>query len=137
METTIYSSMASSSLALYPPKPERVRKKLKLEQKTPETTDIAKLRQLIRDHKRKCQEELKDVYRDNLVELYYLQNGLNYMDLLNVKKKPNVHLKKYLRSFKLEDDECSSDAAESPITIKNEPSGRDSFDSKQRTSIHG
>lgn len=99
---------------LIPPKPERGRKKLKLELKTPPTSDIAKLRQQICDHKRKCLDQLKDAYRDNLTELFYLQNGLNYMDIAAWRKKSNVNLTHYIKSYSLEQ-------VDDPVVIKHEP----------------
>ena len=112
-------STSLTFVSINPPKPERKRKRLQLPTKEPGTTDIAKLRQLICDHKRRCQEELKEVYRDNLTELFYLQNGFNFVDIQNLKKKPNsLHLKKYLKSYDLED----SHDDESAIKVKVEPS---------------
>lgn len=104
------------AVSIVPPKPERNRKKFKLTHKEPETTDIAKLRKQIGDHKRKCQEQLKEVYRNNLTELYYLQNGLNYMDVLAWKKKTNIHLARYLQSFNFD----AEDTVVAHLPIKSE-----------------
>lgn len=109
---------AGNPLSIAPPRPERGRKRLKLEQKPPATTDIAKLRQQICDHKRKCQEELKEAYRDNLAELFFLQNGLNIMDFSTWRKKTNVLLNSYLRTYSL--DKESEEAGDSQL-VKKEP----------------
>lgn len=123
MDATADSNMVVESgdpYATIPPKPERGRKKLILEQRQPATTDIATLRQQICDHKRKCQEQLQSAYRDNLTELFYLQNGLNYMDIANWRKKPNLNLNHYLKSYSLDppaDEPIKSEPiATSPLT---------------------
>lgn len=104
------------------PKPDRNRKKLKLEKKPPATPDIAQLRQQICDHKRKCQEEIKGVYRDNLVELYFLQSGANLMDLATWRKKPNIHLSNYLKYYSVDPKEAESIIKPEDHTIKIESS---------------
>lgn len=104
------------------PKPDRNRKRLKLEHKKPPTTDIAQLRQQISEHKRKCQEELKEAYRDNLAELFYLQHGLNIMDFPSWRKKPNPLLANFLASYSFDPQEADSVAT--PISgnaVKSEP----------------
>ena len=116
------SSSSSALRSIIPPKPERKRKRLRLSSREPATTDIAHLRQLICDHKRRCQEELKEVYRDNLTELYYLQSGLNFVDIQNLKRKPHSHLRKYLSSFDLDED--AYDVGPS-VKIKVEPASAD------------
>jgi len=100
-------------MLLVAPRPER--RTTKFLSKPPETSDIAKLRKQICEHKLKCQAEIKEVYRDNLTELFYLQNGLNFMDSLNLKKRPNIHLKHYLRSMRL--DESDFDSIEGALQV--------------------
>lgn len=122
--------------AIVPPKPERKRKKLKLGSKVPETSDIAQLRQKICEHKRRCQEELKEVYRDNLIELFYLQNGLNFIDVQNLKRKPNAHLKKYLASFDLEEEKVDGDDSKVLLKLKVEPGRPDHMNESIRSTSY-
>ena len=123
----IYAMDASAEItqrqaSFAPPRPER-RKRLRLENKEPATPEIAKLRQQICDHKRKCQEELQEVYRENLSELFFLQHGLNIIDFPVWKKKPNLALSKYLKSYSLDEADDSLEEPTTPLQqkIKSEP----------------
>ena len=122
MEQSISTSDVGSLSTLIPPKPDIRRKKLKLELKPPPTTDIAKLRQQICDHKRRCQEQLNHAYRDNLTELFYLQNGINYMDIATWRKKPNANLNHYLKGYSLDPEDepvVKPEPASIPVAQKN------------------
>lgn len=123
MEASGSLGQASSSpgiAVLAPPKPDKNRKKLKLEKKPPATLDIAQLRQQISDHKRKCQQEVKGAYRDNLTELYFLQSGGNLMDLAVWRKKPNVHLNNYLKFYSVDPKESELASKREDQTVKAE-----------------
>lgn len=119
---------ATTMCAIVPPKPERKRRKLRLGNRDPETSEIAKLRQQICACKIRCQEELKEAYRDNLTELFYLQSGLNFIDIQNLKKKSNLHLKRHLQSYELDGIDLEDD----DLQIKVEPtSSLETFDNSK------
>ncbi|XP_039627970.1 E1A-binding protein p400 isoform X6 [Polypterus senegalus] len=80
----------------------------KLEEIAPATTEIALLRKQCLEHHTKKMEGLKEVFKEYLIELFFLQHLQgNMMDFLAFKKKPCALLYTYLRQndLDLEDDE--------------------------------
>lgn len=80
----------------------------KLEEIAPSTPEIAQLRKQCLDHHAKKMESLKEVFKEYLIELFFLQHLQgNMMDYLAFKKKPCVPLYTYLRQndLDLEDEE--------------------------------
>ena len=82
-----------------------VRKRKKLEEKPASTPDIAMHRKLICDRKLHMLSELKESYREQLTELFFLQNGGNIMDYYAWKKRPTPQLVQFLKSGSLDCDE--------------------------------
>uniref|UniRef100_A0A7N8XX50 E1A binding protein p400 n=1 Tax=Mastacembelus armatus TaxID=205130 RepID=A0A7N8XX50_9TELE len=80
----------------------------KLEEIAPSTPEIAQLRKQCLEHHTKKMESLKEVFKEYLIELFFLQHLQgNMMDYLAFKKKPCVPLYTYLRQndLDLEDEE--------------------------------
>uniref|UniRef100_A0A8D0CN15 E1A binding protein p400 n=1 Tax=Scleropages formosus TaxID=113540 RepID=A0A8D0CN15_SCLFO len=80
----------------------------KLEEIAPASPEVAQLRKQCLDHHTKKMESLKEVFKEYLVELFFLQHLQgNMMDYLAFKKKPCVPLFTYLRQndLDLEDEE--------------------------------
>uniref|UniRef100_W5MG80 E1A binding protein p400 n=1 Tax=Lepisosteus oculatus TaxID=7918 RepID=W5MG80_LEPOC len=78
----------------------------KLEEIAPATPEIAKLRKQCLEHHTKKMEGLKEVFKDYLIELFFLQHLQgNMMDFLAFKKKPCVPLYTYLRQNDLDLEE--------------------------------
>ncbi len=94
--------------------PEQPRKRIKLEEKPAASGEIANYRKLICDEKRREMAKIKVSYKEQLTELFYLQNGGNIMDYFVWKKRPTVHLIDFLRSGKL-DSEDEDDNEEKSI----------------------
>ncbi|XP_061586413.1 E1A-binding protein p400 isoform X2 [Cololabis saira] len=87
----------------------------KLEEIAPSTPEIAQLRKQCLDHHTKKMESLKEVFKEYLIELFFLQHLQgNMMDYLAFKKKPCVPLYTYLRQndLDLEDDEEEEEQSE-------------------------
>ncbi|XP_024130306.1 E1A-binding protein p400 isoform X1 [Oryzias melastigma] len=87
----------------------------KLEELAPSTPEIAQLRKQCLDHHTKKMESLKEVFKEYLIELFFLQHLQgNMMDYLTFKKKPCVPLYTYLRQsdLDLEDDDEEEEQSE-------------------------
>ncbi|KAK3566251.1 hypothetical protein QTP86_030323 [Hemibagrus guttatus] len=94
--------------------PKKVQPK-KLEEIAPPNTEVAQLRKQCLEHHNKKMENLKDVFKDYLIELFFLQHLQgNMMDYLAFKKKPCVPLFTYLRQndLDLEDEEEEEEQSE-------------------------
>ncbi|XP_017290804.1 E1A-binding protein p400 isoform X4 [Kryptolebias marmoratus] len=87
----------------------------KLEEVAPSTPEIAQLRKQCLEHHTKKMESLKEVFKEYLIELFFLQHLQgNMMDYLAFKKKPCVPLYTYLRQndLDLEDDDEEEEQSE-------------------------
>ncbi|XP_044051496.1 E1A-binding protein p400 isoform X3 [Siniperca chuatsi] len=87
----------------------------KLEEIAPSTPEIAQLRKHCLEHHTKKMESLKEVFKEYLIELFFLQHLQgNMMDYLAFKKKPCVPLYTYLRQndLDLEDEEEEEEQSE-------------------------
>lgn len=87
----------------------------KLEEIAPSTPEIALLRKQCLEHHTKKMESLKEVFKEYLIELFFLQHLQgNMMDYLAFKKKPCVPLYTYLRQndLDLEDEEEEEEQSE-------------------------
>ncbi|XP_045890279.1 E1A-binding protein p400 isoform X3 [Micropterus dolomieu] len=87
----------------------------KLEEIAPSTPEIAQLRKQCLEHHTKRMESLKEVFKEYLIELFFLQHLQgNMMDYLAFKKKPCVPLYTYLRQndLDLEDEEEEEEQSE-------------------------
>ncbi|XP_040010852.1 E1A-binding protein p400 isoform X2 [Xiphias gladius] len=101
------TSMAVGTLKKQVPK--------KLEEIAPSTPEIAQLRKQCLEHHNKKMESLKEVFKEYLIELFFLQHLQgNMMDYLAFKKKPCVPLYTYLRQndLDLEDEEEEEEQTE-------------------------
>ncbi|KAJ8379907.1 hypothetical protein SKAU_G00006850 [Synaphobranchus kaupii] len=78
----------------------------KLEEIAPSNPEVAQLRKQCLEHHNKRMEGLKDVFKEYLIELFFLQHLQgNMMDYLAFKKKPCVPLFTYLRQNDLDLEE--------------------------------
>ncbi|KAG5840659.1 hypothetical protein ANANG_G00191070 [Anguilla anguilla] len=78
----------------------------KLEEIAPSNPEVAQLRKQCLEHHNKKMEGLKDVFKEYLIELFFLQHLQgNMMDYLAFKKKPCVPLFTYLRQNDLDLEE--------------------------------
>nr|XP_054587298.1 E1A-binding protein p400 isoform X4 [Nothobranchius furzeri] len=87
----------------------------KLEEIAPPTPEIAQLRKQCLEHHTKKMESLKEVFKEYLIELFFLQHLQgNMMDYLAFKKKHCVPLYTYLRQndLDLEDDDDEEEQSE-------------------------
>ncbi|KAF3851028.1 hypothetical protein F7725_012800 [Dissostichus mawsoni] len=87
----------------------------KLEEIAPSTPEIAQLRKLCLEHHTKKMDSLKEVFKEYLIELFFLQHLQgNMMDYVAFKKKPCVPLYTYLRQndLDLEDEEEEEEQSE-------------------------
>ncbi|XP_069380237.1 E1A-binding protein p400 isoform X5 [Paralichthys olivaceus] len=87
----------------------------KLEEIAPSTPEIAQLRKQFLEHHNKKMENLKEVFKEYLIELFFLQHLQgNMMDYVAFKKKPCVPLYTYLRQndLDLEDEEEEEEQSE-------------------------
>lgn len=87
----------------------------KLEEIAPSTPEIAQLRKQCLEHHTKKMESLKEVFKEYLIELFFLQHLQgNMMDYLAFKKKPCVPLYTYLRQndLDIEDEEEEEEQSE-------------------------
>ncbi|XP_037337846.2 E1A-binding protein p400 isoform X6 [Pungitius pungitius] len=101
------NSMALATLKKQVPK--------RLEEIAPSTPEIAQLRKLCLEHHSKKMESLKEVFKEYLIELFFLQHLQgNMMDYVAFKKKPCVPLYTYLRQndLDLEDEEEEEEQSE-------------------------
>ncbi|XP_058640219.1 E1A-binding protein p400 isoform X5 [Onychostoma macrolepis] len=87
----------------------------KLEEIAPSNPEVAQLRKQCLEHHAKKMESLKEVFKEYLIELFFLQHLQgNMMDYLTFKKKPCVPLFTYLRQndLDLEDEEEEEEQSE-------------------------
>ncbi|XP_067376698.1 E1A-binding protein p400 isoform X3 [Channa argus] len=87
----------------------------KLEEIAPSTPEIAQLRKQCLEHHTKKMESLKEMFKEYLIELFFLQHLQgNMMDYLAFKKKPCLPLYTYLRQndLDLEDEEEEEEQSE-------------------------
>lgn len=87
----------------------------KLEEIAPSNPEVAQLRKQCLEHHAKKMESLKEVFKEYLIELFFLQHLQgNMMDYLAFKKKPCVPLYTYLRQndLDLEDEEEDEEQSE-------------------------
>ncbi|XP_034547235.1 E1A-binding protein p400 isoform X3 [Notolabrus celidotus] len=87
----------------------------KLEEIAPSTPEIAQLRKQCLEHHTKKMDSLKEVFKEYLIELFFLQHLQgNMMDYLAFKKKPCVPLYTYLRQndLDLEDEDDEEEQSE-------------------------
>lgn len=107
-------SSPSRSTANPPLTPKKVQPK-KLEEIAPPNAEVAQLRKQCLEHHTKKMDSLKDVFKEYLIELFFLQHLQgNMMDYLAFKKKPCVPLFTYLRQndLDLEDEEEEEEQSE-------------------------
>ncbi|XP_031426184.1 E1A-binding protein p400 isoform X3 [Clupea harengus] len=87
----------------------------KLEEIVPATPEVAQLRKQCLEHHSKKMEGMKEVFKEYLIELFFLQHLQgNMMDYMAFKKKPCVPLYTYLRQndLDLEDEEDEEEQSE-------------------------
>ncbi|XP_051525000.1 E1A-binding protein p400-like isoform X2 [Myxocyprinus asiaticus] len=87
----------------------------KLEEIAPSNPEVAQLRKQCLEHHGKKMESLKEVFKEYLIELFFLQHLQgNMMDYLAFKKKPCIPLFTYLRQndLDLEDEEDEEEQSE-------------------------
>ncbi|TMS03905.1 E1A-binding protein p400 [Larimichthys crocea] len=102
------SSMAMGTIKKQVPK--------KLEEIAPSTPEIAQLRKQCLEHHTKKMESLKEVFKEYLIELFFLQHLQgNMMDYLAFKKKPCVPLYTYLRQNDLDLEEEEEEEEQSEV----------------------
>ncbi|KAH0625361.1 hypothetical protein JD844_014818 [Phrynosoma platyrhinos] len=95
-----------TSLPLAPSVCAVVKKQKKLEEIPPATQEAAQMRKQCLEHHLKQMEILKDVFKEYLIELFFLQHLQgNMMDFLAFKKKHCVPLQAYLRQNDLDLEE--------------------------------
>uniref|UniRef100_A0A8C8K996 E1A binding protein p400 n=1 Tax=Oncorhynchus tshawytscha TaxID=74940 RepID=A0A8C8K996_ONCTS len=88
----------------------------KLEEIAPSNPEVAQLRKQCLEHHTKKMEGLKEVFKDYLIELFFLQHLQgNMMDYLAFKKKPCVPLFTYLRQNDLDLEEESEEEEQSEV----------------------
>uniref|UniRef100_A0A674CNU2 E1A binding protein p400 n=1 Tax=Salmo trutta TaxID=8032 RepID=A0A674CNU2_SALTR len=96
----------------------------KLEEIAPSNPEVAQLRKQCLEHHTKKMEGLKEVFKDYLIELFFLQHLQgNMMDYLAFKKKPCVPLFTYLRQndLDLEEEEEEEEQSEVINDEQNQP----------------
>ncbi|XP_057213376.1 E1A-binding protein p400 isoform X3 [Triplophysa rosa] len=87
----------------------------KLEEIVPSSPEVAQLRKQCLEHHGKKMESLKEVFKEYLIELFFLQHLQgNMMDYIAFKKKPCVPLSTYLKQndLDLEDEEEEEEQSE-------------------------
>lgn len=87
----------------------------RIEEIAPSNPEVAQLRKQCLEHHNKKMEGLKEVFKDYLIELFFLQHLQgNMMDYLAFKKKPCVPLYTYLRQndLDLEDEDEEEEQSE-------------------------
>lgn len=103
-----------SNLSLTPTSVKKMLPK-KLEEIMPSSPEVAQLRKQCLEHHGKKMESLKDVFKEYLIELFFLQHLQgNMMDYLAFKRKPCVPLSTYLKQndLDLEDEEEEEEQSE-------------------------
>ncbi|XP_036953308.1 E1A-binding protein p400 isoform X6 [Acanthopagrus latus] len=102
------SSMAAGTMKKQVPK--------KLEEIAPSSPEIAQLRKQCLEHHTKKMDSLKEVFKEYLIELFFLQHLQgNMMDYLAFKKKPCVPLYTYLRQNDLDLEEEEEEEEQSEV----------------------
>ncbi|KAM8761363.1 E1A-binding protein p400 isoform 6-T6 [Acanthopagrus schlegelii] len=102
------TSMAAGTMKKQVPK--------KLEEIAPSTPEIAQLRKQCLEHHTKKMDSLKEVFKEYLIELFFLQHLQgNMMDYLAFKKKPCVPLYTYLRQNDLDLEEEEEEEEQSEV----------------------
>lgn len=103
----------------------------KLEEIAPSSPEIAQLRKQCLEHHNKKMESLKEVFKEYLIELFFLQHLQgNMMDYLAFKKKPCVPLYTYLRQNDLDLEEDEEEEEQSEVINDEVTTGR-FFDKNQ------
>ncbi|XP_061624785.1 E1A-binding protein p400 isoform X4 [Phyllopteryx taeniolatus] len=88
----------------------------RFEEIAPSTPEIAQLRKQCLEHHAKRMESLKEVFKEYLIELFFLQHLQgNMMDYLAFKKKPCVPLFTYLRQNDLDLEEDEEEEEQSKV----------------------
>lgn len=88
----------------------------RLEEIAPLNPEVAQLRKQCLEHHGKKMESLKEVFKDYLIELFFLQHLQgNMMDYLAFKKKPCVPLFTYLRQNDLDLDDEEEEEEQSEV----------------------
>ncbi|XP_029685275.1 E1A-binding protein p400 isoform X3 [Takifugu rubripes] len=88
----------------------------KLEEIAPSSPEIAQLRKQCLEHHTKRMESLKEVFKEYLIELFFLQHLQgNMMDYLAFKKKPCAPLYTYLRQNDLDLEEEEEEEEQSEV----------------------
>ncbi|XP_049618487.1 E1A-binding protein p400 isoform X1 [Syngnathus scovelli] len=88
----------------------------RLEEIPPSTPEIAQLRKQCLEHHAKKMDTLKEVFKEYLIELFFLQHLQgNMMDYLAFKKKPCVPLYTYLRQNDLDLEEEEEEEEQSKV----------------------
>ncbi|XP_052073827.1 helicase domino-like isoform X2 [Mytilus californianus] len=110
METKSHSGLSSTfpnltALANQSSSGPSPKKKIKVEEKPPPTSEIANYRKLVHDNKIKEMLEIKENYIENLSELFFLQNGGNMMDYFVWTKRPTPQLVNFLKSSNIDSDD--------------------------------
>ena len=85
--------------------PERPRKRIKLEEKPAANKEIEEIRHSVYTSKLRAIQTHKNVYRENLLELFFLQNMGNIMDYFIWRKKPDVKVYQFLKSGQVDSDD--------------------------------
>ncbi|TRY58668.1 hypothetical protein DNTS_028447, partial [Danionella cerebrum] len=110
----INSSQSLTGLSLTPTSTKKIQPR-KLEEIAPSNPEVAQLRKQCLEHHGKKMESLKDVFKEYLIELFFLQHLQgNMMDYLAFKKKPCKTLSNYLtqNDLDLEDEEEEEEQSE-------------------------
>lgn len=116
--TSPTQGIANNPLAPTPISVGTVKKQVpkKLEEIAPSTPEIAQLRKQCLEHHTKKMESLKEVFKEYLIELFFLQHLKgNMMDYLAFKKKPCVPLYTYLRQNDLDLEEEEEEEEQSEV----------------------
>ncbi|XP_008336244.1 putative EP400-like protein, partial [Cynoglossus semilaevis] len=88
----------------------------KLEEIAPSSPEVAQLRRQCVEHHGKRMESLKEVFKEYLIELFFLQHLQgNMMDYVAFKKKPCVPLYTYLRQNDLDLEEEEEEEEQSEV----------------------
>ncbi|CAG2185260.1 unnamed protein product [Mytilus edulis] len=110
METKSHSGLSSTfpnltALANQSSTGPSPKKKIKVEEKPPPTSEIANYRKLVHDNKIKEMLEIKENYIENLSELFSCKMGGNMMDYFVWTKRPTPQLVNFLKSSNIDSDD--------------------------------
>ncbi|XP_069612170.1 E1A-binding protein p400-like isoform X3 [Ranitomeya imitator] len=91
----------------------------KVEEIPPATAEDARLRKQCLEHHHKAMKMLKEIFRDSLTELFFLQHCQgNMMDFLAFRKKPTLLLQTFLRQSDLDlEVEEEEEMEKSPVVV--------------------